>query len=246
MMSHQEPPDVVSSSPDYARRFSGSVGRWFLGRQTNCTRHLLRDVPRSGSVLDVGGGHAQLVPFFVEEGFNLTVFGSRPSCSTLLKPWLERGAIRFETGDLLALPYADRSFNVVLCYRLLPHVEQWSTLLSELCRVSSSTVLVDYPSRRSVNVMADRLFDAKKRLEGDTRPFGIFAPATIASSFAREGFGIAEECGQFFFPMALHRGLRSASLARLVEAPPRLLGLTAALGSPRIARADRIAAGSTR
>jgi Methyltransferase domain len=240
-MNPSEPADVVSSSADYARRFAGPVGRLFLDRQADCTAELLGDIPRTARVLDVGGGHAQLVPMLVGKGFDVTVLGSRPSCSDRLTPWLARG-VRFDTGDLLALPYPDRSFDVALCYRLLPHVGRWTHLVSELSRVAASAVVVDYPSRRSVNRVADVFFDAKKRIEGDTRPFAVFDPSDIATAFAREGFAIVGERGQFFFPMAMHRGLGSAALTRVAEAVPRVLGLTAAFGSPRIARADRMPA----
>lgn len=234
-----EAADVETSSEAYARRFSGAVGAWFLGCQASHVRDLLGDLPRGSRVLDVGGGHAQLVPMLVAAGFAVTVLGSDPSCSARLRPWLDSGACRFDAGDLLALPYPDRAFDAVLSLRLLPHVADWPRLVSELCRVASQHVVVDYPSRRSMNVLADRLFGLKKGVEGDTRRFALFDPPGIAGAFAREGFRIAGERAQFFWPMAMHRALGSAIIARLLEWMPHASGLTQVLGSPRIARADR-------
>lgn len=238
-MTVRETADVETSSDAYAQRFSGAIGAWFLDLQARHLRDLLGPLPRGSRVLDVGGGHAQLVPMLVEAGFAVTVLGSDPSCSARLRPWLDSGVCRFDAGDLLALPYPDRAFDAVLSFRLLPHAADWPSLVSELCRVAGRHVVVDYPSRRSVNVLADRLFVLKKGVEGDTRPFTLFDPPGIAAAFAREGFRIAGERGQFFWPMALHRAIGSAIVARLLEWMPRATGLTQALGSPRIARADR-------
>ena len=67
--------DVETSSAAYARRFEGSVGRWFLDVQARTTLELLRPRPRT-SVLEVGGGHAQLTGPLVEAGCDVTVYGS--------------------------------------------------------------------------------------------------------------------------------------------------------------------------
>ena len=69
----QEPgPDVETSSEDYARRFAGGVGAWFVEAQARITLELLAPWPRA-RVLDVGGGHAQLTGPLVEAGYDVTV-----------------------------------------------------------------------------------------------------------------------------------------------------------------------------
>ena len=71
--------DVETSSAAYARRFEGAVGRWFLDVQARVTLELLR--PRAGtSVLDVGGGHAQLTGPLLAAGCQVTVYGSAEAC----------------------------------------------------------------------------------------------------------------------------------------------------------------------
>jgi len=240
---HAVAPDVESSSAAYARRFAGPVGEWFLARQAACLSELIGALAPGTEVLDVGGGHAQLVPVIRAAGGRITVFGSDPSCGERLAPWRDDPAVRFDTGNLLHLPYDDRRFDVVLCFRLLPHVDDWRRLVAQLCRVSARQVLVDYPSRRSINVFADRLFGMKKGVEGDTRPFTLFSPREVSGAFATNGFAVTGERGQFVWPMALHRALGSAAAARTLEWIPALLGMPAMLGSPRIARAERRPAG---
>jgi 2-polyprenyl-3-methyl-5-hydroxy-6-metoxy-1,4-benzoquinol methylase len=232
--------DIETSSEDYAGRFAGPVGAWFLDLQARATVELLRDFPAGSSLLDVGGGHAQLVPALLEGGYRVTVAGSDPACATRLRPWLDAGRCSFEVADLRALPYPQRSFDAVLCFRLLPHSVDWRHLVGQLCRVAERSVVVDYPSSRSVNIIADRLFSLKRRIERNTRPYTVFRPADIREAFAQNGFRTARERPQFVLPMVLHRALGAVPVSRSLERVTASLGMRRWLGSPIIARADRV------
>jgi SAM-dependent methyltransferase len=238
LVEEREDADVETSSEGYAHRFEGPVGRFFLQRQAEATLDLLRPFP-AASILDVGGGHGQLTGPLVEAGYAVTVLGSDASCEARLREWTAAGRARFVSGDLLAAPLPDRSFDVVLSYRLLPHVRRWPELVATLARLACRAVIVDYPTRRSVNAAADLLFGLKKGVEGNTRPFTVFSDAEIAAAFAARGFAPTGRRPQFFFPMALHRGLRSAGVARSLEGPAAFLGLTRSFGSPVILRLER-------
>jgi SAM-dependent methyltransferase len=234
----REDADVETSSEGYARRFAGPVGRFFLDRQAEATLDLLRPFP-GASVLDVGGGHGQVTGPLVAAGHVVTVLGSDASCEARVREWTGTGRARFVAGDLLGPPIPDRSHDVVLSYRLLPHVRRWPELVAALSRLSRLAVVVDYPTRRSVNAAADLFFGLKKGVEGDTRPFTVFSDGDVERAFASHGFLPTGRRPQFFFPMALHRGLRSAGLARGLEGAASGLGLTRALGSPVILRLER-------
>lgn len=239
MTDFLETADVETASEDYARRFAGPVGAWFLERQAVATQELLADLPRGASVLDVGGGHAQLTPMLVDAGYDVVVVGSDGSCAARLAPWLDSGRCRFEVGNVIGLAHADQSFDAVLAFRLLPHVTRWRALVAELCRVSRRLVVFDYPSSRSLNVFAERGFAAKKQVEGNTRPFTLFSPAEIRTALASCGFTVAASRPQFLWPMVLHRMLGSRAIAGALEAPASWLGLTRVAGSPVIVRAER-------
>jgi SAM-dependent methyltransferase len=237
-----EDADITSSSDDYARRFTGAVGRWFIETQSRITLHLLRALPAGASVLDVGGGHAQITPPLIEAGYAVTVVGSDPTCGTRLQPWVSSGRCRFEVVNLRALPYPTRAFDAVVCIRLLPHSVSWTGLISELCRVASRSVLLDYPSVRSANAVSSYLFYLKRGIEQNTRRFKIFSPRDIHAAFEAQGFVVRAEHPQFLLPMVLHRLTNHVLLSKAAEAPGRLLGITRRLGSPVIARADRLPA----
>lgn len=229
----RETADIASASSDYATRFAGAIGAWMLSVQADKLRQSLQGLPPGAKVLDVGGGHAQTAPVALAAGHAVTVTGSDPVCKDRLP-----AAAAFVLADHPALPFPDQSFDAVLCFRFLPHCERWPELVGELCRVSRHRVVVDYPARRSVNFFADKLFSLKKNLEKNTRPFSLFQHAEVAGAFAAHGYSVKRR-PQFFWPMVLHRMHKTPGAARVLEAPCRLLGLTALLGSPVVLEARR-------
>lgn len=231
-------PDLETSSEGYAGRFAGKVGSWFLETQARITLDLLRPWPHA-RVLDVGGGHAQLTGPLVEKGYDVTVYGSSEACAARVRPWTADGRARFEAGSLDRLAAPDRGFDVVLAFRLLPHWPRWRDLVAELCRVAVAAVLVDYPTRRSLNALARPLFGLKRGVEGNTRSFTVFKESEVSSAFVSSAFEPTAREPEFVLPMALHRAVGIAALSRGSEGLLAAVGLRRALGSPVILRAER-------
>lgn len=233
-----ETADIETASDDYASRFSGVAGEYFLDKQTEITLSLLHDLP-GASVLDVGGGHAQLAVPLVERGYKVTVTGSDDCCRARLDQQLKPGSFEYQTCDSLALPYENRSFDVVLAFRLLPHVDRWQELLAEMCRVARKTVILDYPDRRSTNILYEQLFAMKKKMEGNTRTFTLFNREQIRQEMNRYQFMPPVFKPEFFFPMVIHRKLKHRGLSNAIETTAKLTGMTSLFGSPIIFRSDR-------
>ena len=101
-----------------------------------------------------------------EAGHDVTVVGSREACRARVQRLVDGGRVRFQAADLLRLPFGARAFDVALAFRLLPHVARWRELVAELCRVASRAVIVDYPTRRSINAVAAPLFGAEEARRG--------------------------------------------------------------------------------
>jgi ubiquinone/menaquinone biosynthesis C-methylase UbiE len=228
-----ETADIETSSEDYARRFAGEIGSWFLKIQEQATLQLLEPYPE-GSVLDVGGGHGQITEALVRHGYQVTVVGSAEVCKSRIQKFIDAGSCSFQVGDILRLPYADRSFDAVVSYRLLPHVTRWEAYLAELSRVAAKAVIIDYPAVRSLNYVAPWFFDLKKRLEGNTRTFKCFTEGELLKVFAAMSYKPAARFPQFFLPMVAHRIMNSAVISSALERCCRALGLTEYLGSPVI------------
>jgi len=233
-----EAADIETASDDYARRFGGKVGEWMLKVQERIVLEFLRQ-PGISTVLDVGGGHGQLANPLCREGFALTVVGSADSCRRNLANMIDSGMCKFQVADLLRLPFPAKSFDAVLCFRLVPHCERWQTLIAELCRVARYLAIIDYPTSQSVNFAAPRLFNLKKILEGNTRSFRLFNHKEIEDVFLAQKFSVEARTGQFFLPMVLHRKLKCRGISAWIEEKFRHYGLTQRWGSPVILKAIR-------
>ncbi len=230
-----ETADIETSSSDYARRFSGRIGEYFLSVQTRIVLNMLSPWPNA-RVLDVGGGHAQISVPLIKHGFNVTITGSSNVCKDRVSTFLNSDSFNFECCNMLALPFEDNSFDIVLAFRLLPHVSEWKKLIAEMCRVSKEVVIVDYPDIRSFNFISEQLFKAKKAIEGNTRPFSCFCRKEILFEFGNNGFNSPLIRTEFFVPMVLHRTMGIASFSKTVETLCYLSGLTYLFGSPVIVR----------
>jgi len=229
-----ETADIETSSNDYAARFAGPTGAWMLQLQETIVLDLLKSPP-AVTVLDVGGGHGQLAVPLCHAGFQVTVAASAESCRRRIDPLVAGGQWRFVVGNLIELPFADRSFDAVLCFRLVTHCERWPQLIRELCRVARRAVILDYPTSQSLNRLAPQFFGAKKKLEGNTRTFHLFRHEEIDEEFRKHGFRVGRRTGQFFLPMVLHRLLKCKPLSAGLEALFRSAGLSRRWGSPVIA-----------
>ena len=230
-----ETADIDSSTEDYASRFSGPVGEYFLDVQTSITLECLKSEPDS-TILDVGGGHAQLAVPLAKNNYEVTVTGSDESCRALLDKHLAPDEFSFDVCDLLALPYDNDSFDFVLAYRLLPHVDRWQQLLGEMCRVARKAVIFDYPDRRSSNSLYTMFFSFKKRYEKNTRSFNLFSRSEIAAELEANNFGSPTFNPQFFLPMVVHRSLKRVGISKTMEQVCKTLLLTKYLGSPIIVK----------
>ncbi|OGV63690.1 MAG: hypothetical protein A2498_11625 [Lentisphaerae bacterium RIFOXYC12_FULL_60_16] len=230
-----ETADIETASDAYAARFAGPAGEWMLALQRRRVLAWLAEHPGS-TVLDAAGGHAQLAIPLAEAGHCVTVTGSSPECARRLEGHARAGHLDFRQVDHLHLPFDDRQFAFTVCIRFLPHCGRWRELIAELCRVTQTAVIVDYPAWRSVNVFSGLLFAAKRRWEGNTRPYALFRHRAVREIFRQNGFDPGDRYAQFFFPMVLHRMLNRPGLSAALEWIPRVCGLTAGFGSPVLAR----------
>jgi 2-polyprenyl-3-methyl-5-hydroxy-6-metoxy-1,4-benzoquinol methylase len=230
--------DIFTSSDDYAGRFAGRVGEWMLRVQELATLRMLAPCPNA-TVLDVGGGHGQLTGALLRNGFRVTVFSSAEECKARIRSYLDDGRIAFQVGDILDMPYPDRAFDVVICYRMTAHVTRTREYLRELARVAGKAVILDYPEVRSINLLAPHLYGVKKRLEPNTRRYQCFREGQLLGVFEEAGFRRADRYPQYLLPMALHRRLNQPLISWTLEKFFRLTGLTALLGSPVILKVER-------
>ena len=235
---YPETADIETSSEEYASRFSGEIGKWFLKVQEEATINMLAPFEQA-KILDVGGGHGQLTGTLIEKDYTVTVLGSAEVCKNRIRELIDDNKVSFKVGDILDLPFDDREFDVVISYRLLSHVERWEKFLAELTRIASKSVIIDYPEERSFNALTPYLFDYKKVIEGNTRSYKIFREPDLMKVFNSKNFVRGSRFAEFFLPMVFHRKMNSQKISASVEAVFRSMGLTNLFGSPIILKADR-------
>ena len=229
-----EAPDIETASTEYAKRFSGEWGKYLLSRQEKMVSECLPKAHQQ-ALLSVGGGHAQLAGLYTRRTFDLTVYGSDGASVELLKPY----NVQYQSGNILDLPFADNAFDVVVAIRLLTHLKDWPKMLEEMCRVSRGQIIIEYPSSRSLNFISPILFRLKKRIETDTRTFRLFNDSEIKAELTRHGYQVEFRRGQFFFPLVVHRMLKSHWLLQRFESLLALLRLSCLFGSPVIMSARK-------
>ena len=242
IVTYSETADQETSSDHYASRFSGAVGSWFLAVQATCYGKLLSlpYLTTRKSVLEVGGGHGQLIDAVLARGDELTVISSDASCMHRIKDYVANGMVTFEVGDFLALPFSDCSFDTVTAIRLVTHANDWQRLIGEFCRVANGTVIIDYPSKRSFNIFYSLLYPLKKSSEKTTRPFVVFSDKQIRDEFLKHTFVKTKTLPQFFLPMVVYRKLGNVQIAQLLESIFSFIGLTALFGSPTLIAFTRV------
>jgi 2-polyprenyl-3-methyl-5-hydroxy-6-metoxy-1,4-benzoquinol methylase len=233
-------PDIHSSSQEYRQRFFGGVGQWFLDRQNGITEDMLSVLGNDLTAIDFGGGHGQSIQVCQQLQIEYTILGSAAECFELLEKEYSNTELNTRVGSLTDSGCAEQSFDVVMSYRMLPHLKFWQAHIQELCRVSRNTVLIEFPSRRSINALSDRFFGLKKSIEGNTRRFTLFSLDQVIVEFESQGFKLAEVRGQYLLPMALHRALKNKKVSTFLENMVGVLIPHNKFGSPLICKFERL------
>ena len=148
-------------------------------------------------------------------------------------------SVPFQVGDAHAIPFPDDSFDITISLRVLMHTPEWRTVVKELCRVSRSLVIVDFPAFASfayLEMIGRRL---KYALGGKTEPYTVLRYRDVEAAFAAHGFRIRSEHRQFVLPIAFHKLFGSVAFTRWVEGLFIDVGLIKVFGSPVTILAER-------
>jgi 2-polyprenyl-3-methyl-5-hydroxy-6-metoxy-1,4-benzoquinol methylase len=225
-----------------AMRFSGPIGRLVAETQERVIASFL--APVSGrTVLDVGTGTGRAAIALAARGARVTgVDASEEMLTVARRRAREAGVeIEFATGDAHRLGFPDRSFDTVVCLRVLMHTPDWHQSLAELCRVAKHHVVFDYPAL----VSAAALQSASRRLAASlgarVESYRVFTERSLQKGLSANGFRIADAHRQFALPIALHKRFNSAAMTARVEGVLARAGLTRLVGSPVTVVAERCA-----
>lgn len=224
--------DAHTAGELYRRRFAGPAGAPIIARQNELVLSLLGGV-EGMSVLDVGAGHGQLAPALIGAGARLTAYGSSAAALERLVPL----GVPLVAGPLAPLPFADRSFDVVVSVRAFPHVPDWRFFLSELCRTARRAVAFDFVTRDLASALKPLAYRLKMKREPGTRDYTMQGRREVERAARACGFRPRGAEGQFILPLVLHRSAGTALMP--VERFARRLRLTRRLGGPVVAVFER-------
>jgi ubiquinone/menaquinone biosynthesis C-methylase UbiE len=223
-----------------ALRFGGPIGRHLLEVQQAILLGAIAPI-EGRHVLDVGTGTGRAALALAAAGARVTgVDASREMLGVARARAVELGVTpTFEVADAQALPFANRSMDAAICFRLLMHVQDWRRCVKELCRVSRWRVVLDFPARSSFAALESMVRRVAATAGRATEPYIVLAERDVRMELASNGFRVTAVHRQFVLPIALHKTIGSVGVTTTVENGLRVLGLRRLLGSPVTMVAER-------
>jgi len=223
-----------------ALRFGGPIGALVAADQEAVIGRLLGDLC-GRRVLDIGTGTGRAALALARLGASVVgVDASEAMLAVARRRAASVGAeIVFARGDVHTLAFADRSFDVVVCLRVLMHAVDWRRALGELCRVARDRLVIDYPAARSAAALQAA---ARRVLAAAGRPveaYRVMGDGAVRRALRRHGFRVASAHRHFVLPIALHRAIGSPAVTRAAERTLAAAGLRRLIGSPVTLVAER-------
>jgi ubiquinone/menaquinone biosynthesis C-methylase UbiE len=225
----------VYADPEVARnfdqdRFGGPIGELIHSAQERALFSVLPPVA-GWKVIDVGAGTGRLTIPFLDAGAEVTACDASTPMLEVLRQKTQNPNLRTVVADAHQLEFSDRAFDCALGFRVLLHVMDWKKALSELCRVSRDWVVFDLPPHHGFLRLAPFYHKLRSRSQ-DHQSYRTFPLDEVQAELSRNGCKIFHIDPGFFFPLALHRFVRSRSFTRSVENAFSRAGLTRKFGSP--------------
>lgn len=234
--------DPATAETFDVRRFGGPIGEIVAASQARVLLDLAGTVQGS-TVLDVGTGTGRAALLLAGKGARVSGVDASEEMLAVAR---QRAAgqhldVAFAQGDVHALDFADESFDLVVCLRVLMHTPGWRRSVGELCRVARRRVVVDYPSASSAAAVQSAVRRLMFALGRRTEPYRVFTDGAIAREFRSHGFEIRGVHRQFVLPIALHKAIGSPRFTASIERALERVGFLGIFGSPVTIVAERCA-----
>jgi SAM-dependent methyltransferase len=196
---------------EYAERFADelaykSLDRELLGRFASAVRG-------RGEVYDLGCGPGQTTAFL--DGCGVSVRGLDLSAELLREAGQRHPGLKFELGDMLALPRADASLAGVIAFYAIVHLSPAGLrrALAEMYRVlrpGGRLLLAFHVGEGSIHV--EEFLGRSVALD-----FVLFTPQGVAGELARAGFVAVEVIERDPYPEVEYPSRRAYLFARKPE-----------------------------
>jgi ubiquinone/menaquinone biosynthesis C-methylase UbiE len=236
--THYEQRDVAEGFD--ALRFGGPIGRMVQDAQAEVLNRAL--APIAGRrVLDVGTGTGRAAIALAKQGAIVTgVDASAEMLAVAERTAAGQGVTAvFRQGDAHQLPFSDQEFDAAVSLRVIMHTPNWRQCIAELCRVSRSRVVVDFPALASVAAIESGLRRIRHAMGGRVEAYRVLSESSVRSALEMGGFRVIETHRQFVLPINFHKLFQSQGLTASTERALARLGLLRLFGSPVTMVAER-------
>lgn len=184
--SYQQNYDSIEKARRYVRKYEREPAkRLTMAAERRILRRWLRPLA-GGDALDVPCGAGRLTGVLLDAGLRVTEADVSPAmvraCAGHFGP-----RCRYTVASGAALPFPDRSFDAVVCVRLLHHVPEAETrcrIMGELCRVARRILIV---TASDADLFHNRWRTFWRRLRG-REPRPMAARREIEALAAAAGF----------------------------------------------------------
>ncbi len=223
-----------------ALRFGGPIGTLLLETQERLLLDALAPVA-GRAVLDVGTGTGRAAIALARAGARVTGVDASEAMLAVARERAAAASVApaFQVGDAHHLPFDDRSFDAVVCLRVIMHTPDWELCVRELCRVARQRVVLDFPAAASAAALESALRRAGRAMGSRTEAYRVFRPGRIAGALGREGYRVVSIHRQFVLPIALHKRIGSRRFTQATERALAAAGLLRLVGSPVTVVAER-------
>jgi SAM-dependent methyltransferase len=224
------------------RRFSGPIGQLIAESQEQVLAGFLAPV-EGRTVLDVGTGTGRAAIALARRGAIVTGVDASNEMLAVARSRAADGrvAVTFVTGDAHGLAFDDRSFDAVVCLRVLMHTPDWRQSLGELCRVARHRVVFDYPALASAAALQALTRRVAAAAGSKVEAYRVFSDRAVGATLRARGFSVVDSHRQFVLPIALHKRIGSVAVTARLEGALARAGLRWMLGSPVTVVAERCA-----
>jgi SAM-dependent methyltransferase len=193
---------------EYAERFSGELAHKPLDREL--LARFASEVRGHGDVYDLGCGPGQTTAFLHDCG--VSVRGLDISAELLREARQRHPGIKFEPGDMLALPLADASLAGVIAFYAIVHLSPAGLrrALAEMHRVlqpGGRLLLAFHVGEGSIHV--DEFLGRAVSLD-----FVLFTPPVVTGELVRAGFVAIEVIERDPYPEVEYPSRRAYLFAR--------------------------------
>jgi ubiquinone/menaquinone biosynthesis C-methylase UbiE len=143
------------------------IMRLAYGRETKLLLKFKEKFPfmnnAEGSVLDAACGRGYLLTKILESNPDVQCYGidivPTQKTHSIYDDWavVNRGGMqyKFQTADIINLPFQDHSFDIVLCTHALEHIRDPHKALKELIRVCRQRLIIVVPKQREYRYTVD-------------------------------------------------------------------------------------------